>query len=637
MNRATANRLALSFMLGLMVVFLVILHSGTWPIILQTTRSQSGLTKPVLDSIQHLPASAEATIESIDKLVRVLESYPPGPISPAEWESGVAPALGNLNRHVMSLQDRIEYSIVEINKVVTGNGAQSDDDKALQPALDPAKLLVHNRDLTIRMAQSLDTLYRASEKTASMRRTIEDLRGRPPESRPDSRELAFTVYMALNDQALESLWATQAAADSFQSTDMAASLFIMTTYVWLSLFYSIIVLFPSLLLLLFLYRKRDNRLAQILTDLNRLDPNGFLLKRISRQDDEQPDGRKGRPAGRIEEQAFNNFEYFLSTLLLTSLLLVGWYFVFYPKAASGLISAVNPTEGARDLSRYLSDYLMPVTLGFVGAYFFMVVSLTRRYLAADLYPAALLQAAARLLVVFTISLALSIAAPLLEANVTHNADSARNTIAVLSFFAGIFPVEVLQTVASWLGGGIGTLFSFKAALVPLTKLDGIDIWTEGRLSDEQIGSVQAMANARIELLVLRTHFSTEQIVDWIDQAILYQHAGHDGDLIAGLQGVGKRTAYKLLDAVGGIVGASRSEDLTDRQRETLTRLATAVNTLRKQPGTTEEQAMVLYEICRGMRSEVNMPYIVSFYATLPDTVIEVAPSARPNLAPAAAG
>ena len=48
-----------------------------------------------------------------------------------------------------------------------------------------------------------------------------------------------------------------------------------------------------------------------------------------------------------------------------------------------------------------------------------------------------------------------------------------------------------------------------------THLDGINIWTESRLFEENVDNVQALATARIERLVLRTHFSTARLVDWI--------------------------------------------------------------------------------------------------------------------------
>jgi archaellum component FlaC len=123
--------------------------------------------------------------------------------------------------------------------------------------------------------------------------------------------------------------------------------------------------------------------------------------------------------------------------------------------------------------------------------------------------------------------------------------------ALLAFFAGIFPSWALN----YLRRGVNDYLKTKipddmSEDAPLTSLDGVNMWTEARLFEENVENVQSMATAPIEQLVLGTHFSTPQIVDWIDQSLLRVHAGHKGEWFSQLRAVGIRTASDLLDATG---------------------------------------------------------------------------------------
>jgi hypothetical protein len=126
----------------------------------------------------------------------------------------------------------------------------------------------------------------------------------------------------------------------------------------------------------------------------------------------------------------------------------------------------------------------------------------------------------------------------------------------------------------------------------VTELEGIDSWTEARLAEEGVDNVQALANAPLQRLVLRTHFTTQRLVDWVDQALLYVHTANwpvastngsitvdssavpkdadeaspsqDGksDLFRALRFAGIRTATDLLGA-GGWLNMAASVNLDD--------------------------------------------------------------------------
>jgi hypothetical protein len=123
--------------------------------------------------------------------------------------------------------------------------------------------------------------------------------------------------------------------------------------------------------------------------------------------------------------------------------------------------------------------------------------------------------------------------------------------AVVAFVAGVYPNAGLRQITRYANRVIrGSIFPEMTESALLTNLDGIDIWIEARLVEEKVESIQSLATAEIEMLVLRTNFPTTQIVDWIDQALLYLHAGFQGRWYPNMRMAGVRSASDLLDAAG---------------------------------------------------------------------------------------
>jgi len=125
---------------------------------------------------------------------------------------------------------------------------------------------------------------------------------------------------------------------------------------------------------------------------------------------------------------------------------------------------------------------------------------------------------------------------------------------VLAFVAGFFPPVVWQFIQALFKKSIGgfVLPSVEAKL-PLNELDGLTIWHEARLQEEDIENVPNMATASIVDLMLNTRFSPERIIDWVDQAILFTYVGSDQDdartataFRTTLRALGIRTASALV-------------------------------------------------------------------------------------------
>ncbi len=61
--------------------------------------------------------------------------------------------------------------------------------------------------------------------------------------------------------------------------------------------------------------------------------------------------------------------------------------------------------------------------------------------------------------------------------------------------------------------------------LPLSDLDGLTVWHEARLEEEDIENIPNMATTDLVELLINTRFPAERIIDWVDQAILYTQLG----------------------------------------------------------------------------------------------------------------
>ena len=90
------------------------------------------------------------------------------------------------------------------------------------------------------------------------------------------------------------------------------------------------------------------------------------------------------------------------------------------------------------------------------------------------------------------------------------------------------------------------------ASMPLSVLEGLSVWHQARLEEEDIENIPNLAMADVVELVLTTKFPPHRIIDWIDQALLRTILGdQDGEatrhaLSATLRGYGVRTATTLV-------------------------------------------------------------------------------------------
>jgi tetratricopeptide (TPR) repeat protein len=217
-------------------------------------------------------------------------------------------------------------------------------------------------------------------------------------------------------------------------------------------------------------------------------------------------------------------------LVCAFVITIGWLAAFTP---------VGEIESAL-IQKPLFPVRSALTFGFLGAYFFGLQLIARRYARGDLKPKAYSYITIRILLVVVLSWVLE----------TFSSDS--KIVLLVAFMIGIVPDEFFTFVKETFRGKAVAKMTPDAEKHPLTRLEGIDLYDRARLEQEGIVNVESFAHHDLINLVLETQIPVPRLVDWMDQAILYLHIiekeGADGQQPARekLREYGIRTATDLL-------------------------------------------------------------------------------------------
>lgn len=127
------------------------------------------------------------------------------------------------------------------------------------------------------------------------------------------------------------------------------------------------------------------------------------------------------------------------------------------------------------------------------------------------------------------------------------------TLLAAGFILGVFP-RILWQYLKMAVRGIPSIGS----KLPISGLDGLTVWHEARLEEEDIENIPNMATADIVDLLLNTRLPPERILYWMDQAILYTALGTKKDGADGVrsklstQGIRTATTLLLAQKNGGV-------------------------------------------------------------------------------------
>jgi len=195
---------------------------------------------------------------------------------------------------------------------------------------------------------------------------------------------------------------------------------------------------------------------------------------------------------------------------------------------------------------------------FLGAYFFGIQMLFRRFVHRDLGPNAFLAFATRIiLAVIAVSVVIYCLPDSIQLKLTDTNETWSKVALVVAFTVGFFP----QLVWKYIRALFVTLSLAKffvpnfGTKQPLNQLDGLTVWQEVRLEEEDVENVPNFASADVVDLMLRTRIPPERLVFWVDQAILLTVLGWGKDYTpkgeapaAKLRDLGIKTATQFYDA-----------------------------------------------------------------------------------------
>jgi hypothetical protein len=326
----------------------------------------------------------------------------------------------------------------------------------------------------------------------------------------------------------------------------------------------------------------------------------------------------------------------IPVLIATILVALGWLITLPPwegqfrirDTASSVAVAINAVPGiatdaapipvARPWADRWADAFSPlktpVHFAFIGAYFFSLQMLFRRYVRRDLRASAYVAVSQRI-ILSVIGTWVAVEAALLlsgSGGTSGAADTSRWTITakdlmVLGFVIGVFPRvawQVIQAAVKRFTGAAVLLPTLQAQL-PISDLDGLTVWHEARFEEEDIENIPNLATADLVDLLINTRFPPDRLVDWVDQAILYTHLGPAGkDEKPGareiLRSHGIRTASSLIE----VYDRSADHDTTVLLEKVLdgpaapgpSRLQSLVDAVQTNPN------LVLIQTWRGMHA-----------------------------------
>jgi hypothetical protein len=207
-------------------------------------------------------------------------------------------------------------------------------------------------------------------------------------------------------------------------------------------------------------------------------------------------------------------------VVATVAIAVGWVLVVRPDTIYGFTILPAGTRPSGELEIPLET----LRFAFLGAYFYILQMLVRRYFQNDLKTSAYVNATVRIVVVMLLVWAVDI---LLPQTFSHSQRLGA------AFVIGVFPHVGLQAVQALVKLPLKLVIPSLRQQYPLSDLDGLNIWYESRLLEEGVEDMQNLATANLVDVMLNTRIPIERLVDWVDQSLLYLHLGREGRRLKG--------------------------------------------------------------------------------------------------------
>ncbi|MCX6080612.1 MAG: hypothetical protein NTW32_13855 [Chloroflexi bacterium] len=261
---------------------------------------------------------------------------------------------------------------------------------------------------------------------------------------------------------------------------------------------------PALMYYLFSRQQLDKLHTNFIREVMMLDPNVQTVSEARTKYNPLFD------SVHADKTPLDSIPIFFSTILIT----LGWIMTLLP------IGQSVPNE-SKSLVEMLTPHITTLNFGFLGAYFFTVDLIFRRYVRSDITTKTYTMITIRLVVTAILVWVTGSLLTLLGGDGTLT----RVGTLVLAFFIGIVPetgLAILQDIyRKALGGRVKSLGEDH----PLTNLEGINLYDRANLLEQGIENIENLAHHNLLELLVKTHIHTPRIVDLFDQAILYLHLG----------------------------------------------------------------------------------------------------------------
>ncbi len=187
-------------------------------------------------------------------------------------------------------------------------------------------------------------------------------------------------------------------------------------------------------------------------------------------------------------------------------------------------AALSGIERFRRFQGALLPVMTPMTFAFLGAYFFSLQMLFRRFVRRDLGASAYVSCAMRIVLAWV---ATWVVVNAFGTFGSFDPAEPRRALLLAGFAVGVFPSVVWHILEVSTQAVLGNMFKQFRVELPIGRLDGLNIWHQTRLEEEDVENIPSMANATIVELLLHTRIPANRIIDWVDQAILYTHLGEE--------------------------------------------------------------------------------------------------------------
>jgi len=266
----------------------------------------------------------------------------------------------------------------------------------------------------------------------------------------------------------------------------------------------------------------------------------------------------------------------------TFIIAMGWVLVTAPESVWNNSLIVPSSFSLSGLPDFPTETLR---FAFLGAYFYILQMVVRRYFQGDLKPNAFLHATMRVimsvLLVWTID-------PLL-------ADLSQAQRSAIAFVIGVFPLAGWQLLSTLIVIPARKIVPSLKSDHPLDGIEGLNVWYQSRLLELGIEDMQNLASASFVDLMLNTRIPVGRLVDWVDQAILMLHidskpAARNGETDrCKLRRYGIRSATSLEEALrldgssgGDPAGPGELDGLLDRKKGDPSVIRSVLRSMRKE-------------------------------------------------------